>query len=294
MAERCSAQAASHASAASGSPGRLLGSDSGHDEWRQESPLARRTRPLECVATVPCRLVGTVGEESGLREAPERREDEIDRAAVQSNRECGPQLHLRCVVVSPAESHKPDRPTCHRCRPPAAAVGDCLAARGGSVVPVPARPRDQPGQRAHHVTAVRLLDSVGIEHPVGEKPARTSVVHGPDGERGGVAEGGDPGALEAGKSGFVGGRRDTVEAARNPTLEHVDHGLERVRLDSRDDISERSPRLAHRRDRGPRRLDLGSIQVDSSPFVQQVGAGHLALIVGRESCEFLGQGGCER
>ena len=72
-----------------GPSGRLLGADSGDDERYQEGTLTDRSCPLQGVVAALGGPVGSVGEKGGLGEPPERREDQVDGAALLPNRQRG-------------------------------------------------------------------------------------------------------------------------------------------------------------------------------------------------------------
>ena len=167
---RCAAQRASQRSASPGRPALRYGADAGHDEGREQRALAA----LASTAPAPPRS-GRWPSLRRRRAAPSRRAPRRAAAATRSSRSVaeapGPlRRSPRAPIELPApEGHVPDRPAGH--------VPALARSRGRRSACSPAgiassqRPAAQSisaGQRGHDVRAMRLLDRVGVDQPLGQ------------------------------------------------------------------------------------------------------------------------------
>ena len=201
---------------------------------------------------------GATGEERGLGQPPERREDEVDRAVRLPDRRARPDSSASAVCeVPPAKGHVPDRPASRRHRAPAAVVGDRLAGRGGRLDPVRPRPGDERGcarpSRADSATARSRRRSATLRR--GSVPLARSPSSGRRAwraSRNAVTPVSSKPAPCASWAAAADPRQD--QSATRP-VEDLDHRRERVHLD-REPRHRQAPsrsRASSRSSSGPRR-----------------------------------------
>ena len=134
--------------------------DSGHHERHEKHALVDRRRAIEGVAAEHRRPIGLTGKQGGLRQAPERREDELDLAARDPELQGVTEFGGGRGDLATGQRHIPECPTRHIRAAAAALVDDGLAGASLGLDRVSSGPRHHRLGGAHHVCAMRLFDRI--------------------------------------------------------------------------------------------------------------------------------------